>query len=798
MSNLKIRRQAEEREGFVIKTIKAQMLLTLVIFFILLFGVLGYTVFNQLAYMPEFIQQNHLREVEARADVLSNELEGIEDIVKIAANSPIVQEMDMEAIQDYLPLLMGPDNLRNLTVSDVTGQAWSTYDIFIDISDQEQYERIIVYDEHHILSEPFESPYIEGNNMIMAIAYSVFNEEGEKVGLVNAIIPMTFIEEKLGDMEVAEGGYFYIIDDQGRVISHPSADIGLGNHLSEWMSDQSQTAEVLTTPSGSLEYRNSSGAKTIGVYTEITGKPGWKMVMGVPASVAYAEYHSVLDYLLWAFIIGILLVTIFAYYYANTLSRPILALKSVFESAAAGNLNVQADASYPNELGKTGAAFNTMLSQIKDLTYRDLVTDLYNQNSFVLELSQKLKEKRDKNRRHYLLLVSIDQFKRLDSIGGVGAGDEVLKVLAKRLKSFIKKGEIIGRYYGDEIILYLESEDRNDFCKRLDRLRCLYYHPVYLKGVRHHLKTSIGITTVVQGEGNIKEKIKEVSIAKQEVKNSGGNGYLYYSEQIRESIVEAQKIEEALFYALINKEFYLVYQPILTVAKDRVVGHEALLRWNHEVHGKVPIPKVIDLAEKSGLIIEIGEWVLAEACRQNQQWIDQGYGPLMMAVNFSALQLADSKILTTVGDCLEKTGMDPGLLNIEITESVAMKHIEQKIELMNRLKKTGVTFSIDDFGTGYSSLSYFTNFPVDILKVDRSFVHNMLTDDNARAVTTTIIQMAKVLNLRIIAEGVETEAHKKALNKLGCTHYQGYLISPAVLPADCGEIMKKYGHEKID
>jgi len=226
-----------------------------------------------------------------------------------------------------------------------------------------------------------------------------------------------------------------------------------------------------------------------------------------------------------------------------------------------------------------------------------------------------------------------------------------------------------------------------------------------------------------------------------------------------------------------------------------VVGHEALLRWKHPVYGKIPIPRIIDLAERSGLIIEMGEWVLTQACKQNREWMEKGFGPLDIAVNLSALQMADSRILSTVKNSLEETGMDPKLLNIEITETVAMVQIDQKIELMKEMKDMGIKISIDDFGTGYSSLSYFTNFPVDVLKIDRSFINNMLIDENAKTVTTTIIQMAKALKLKIVAEGVETAEHIEVLKKLNCSHYQGYLVSKPAAPPRCEEIMKKHNHK---
>ena len=545
-------------EGIKIKTIKAQMITLLVVFSLILFGVLSYIFFQQLSYMPEFIQENHLRVVEARADELSKELKGIEDIVEIAANAPVVQEMDLEGVQAYLPHLMVPDKVRNLTISDDDGNAWTTYDAFIDISDQEQFRRIFVYDEYHVLSEPFESPYIEEEIPIMTIAYSVLNQEREKVGLVNAVVSMAFIEEILRNVEMEEG-YAFIIDESGKIVSHPNPEIGINNHISEFMPESEKIEEILGNPLGALEHQCNEGEASLSVYTGIDGKPGWKMVMSIPAGVAYAEYHAMLEYILWTFLLGVFLISIFAYFYADTLSKPILALKTVFEGAAAGNLNVEADTSYPNEFGKTGAAFNTMLTQIKNLTFRDPVTELYNQNSFMVELNQTLKKADWESDRHYLLLISVDDFKRIDSISGQGSGDHALKILADRLKNFVMEKELIGRYNGDEMLLYLQSPSEKEFAKRLEKLQKIYYYPVYLKGIQYRLKTSIGIRRMKALPMDIKEQIKAVTVAKQKVKKSGGCGYEFYNKRFEDEILEEQQMEEALFYAIAKNELYLVY-----------------------------------------------------------------------------------------------------------------------------------------------------------------------------------------------------------------------------------------------
>lgn len=772
------------------KSIKIQMTIILISAVLILFSILGAAIQNRLVLMPEFIQSQYLEIASARADEVSKELEGIRNMVRITSQSPVIKRMNFTEIMAYLPNLVVDDKVRNMTIADPTGRAWTTYDAFIDISGQEQFQKIFNEGYDFVISKPFNSPFIPEPIPIITVSHVVMVDE-KRVGLVNAVVSSAFLDQVVGEIDIKDSGIAYIIDEAGYIVTHPSPEVTLKSHVSEWMADESAVLMVLSNTEGALEYAHIGGETYVAVFSEIEQNPGWRMVIELPRKEAYAEYLSILRFTQWAFALGILIISIFSYIYASTISRPILALKSVFESASKGDFNVKANASLPNELGRTGEAFNAMLRQIKDLTYKDPVTELYNHNSFVLELEQKLSRLKHNEGFHYVVLVSLDDFKRINSIAGYASGNTALRILAARLKAFIDpKKELVARYYGDELIVLLASPSKDAVTTRIQSLRALCYEPLFISGIEHRFKASIGISFLTEDTKDYNRLIQEATVAKQKVKKQGGDGYEFYNAHINEEILEEQRIEEALFHAVENNELRLVYQPILSMDAGKVVGHEALLRWHHPLYGKLPTPKIIELAEKRGLIVDIGRWVMNTACRQNKIWMDMGYGPLYMAVNVSPLQLQDARIVEMVASAIAQSKLPAHLLDIEITETSAMNQVDEKIELLRALKVLGVKISIDDFGTGYSSLSYFAQFPVDTLKIDRMFVMDMLTDSNAHTITNTIIQMAKSLSLSITAEGVETQAHLDALKALGCDRYQGYLVAKPQSPEACEALLE--------
>ena len=517
-------------------------------------------------------------------------------------------------------------------------------------------------------------------------------------------------------------------------------------------------------------------------FNKIRESPEWTFLISISEKSIYKEINGVRNTILAAIIIGLILVIAFCFFYSRSLSKPILELKKVFERAANGDLNIRANEKIYNELGLAAKSFNKMLEKIKDLTYRDMVTELYNYNGFFLELPYKMKKLADKKIVTSIVIISIDDFKRINSIHGFDFGDGVLCDFARQLKNFLRGEEIVARFLGDEFILFLYEDDILTIEERIKKLWNLCSGEVKVNDNQFVMRVSIGASVSTNNSIAIEEIIHQATIAKLIVKKMGGNHYRFYDFELEELIKEEQKIENDLYHAIENNEFKLVYQPIRELATGRNIGIEALLRWTNPLYSKVSPLVLIQIAEQNGLIIEIGRWVLKEACRQNKQWQKEGYSPIIVSVNVSAIQFEQTNFVEMVKEILEETELEPKYLELEITERIAMDRVEEKLLKMKELKSMGVRISIDDFGTGYSSLAYFTRFPIDTLKIDRSFINDMLNDENAKTIVTTIINMAKSIKIKTIAEGVETWEQLEYLKKKSCDQIQGYLISKPVDP----------------
>jgi len=304
------------------------------------------------------------------------------------------------------------------------------------------------------------------------------------------------------------------------------------------------------------------------------------------------------------------------------------------------------------------------------------------------------------------------------------------------------------------------------------------------------MRVSIGASIILNYNISIEEIVHQATIAKLIAKKMGGNHYRFYNSELEKLIKEEQKIDNSIYHAINNNEFKLVYQPIIEVSTRKVIGAEALLRWVNPLHKNISPIIVIQMAEQNGLIIEIGKWALKEACRQNKQWQNKGYPPIIISVNVSVIQFEQTNFVDVVKEILKETGLEARYLELEITERIAMDRVDEKLLKMKELKNMGVRISIDDFGTGYSSLAYFTRFPIDTLKIDRSFINDMLSDKNSKTIVTTIINMAKSIKIKTIAEGVETLEQLDYLKQKKCDQIQGYLISKPIEPQGIEEMLK--------
>jgi predicted signal transduction protein with EAL and GGDEF domain len=363
---------------------------------------------------------------------------------------------------------------------------------------------------------------------------------------------------------------------------------------------------------------------------------------------------------------------------------------------------------------------------------------------------------------------------------GHRVGDFVLKEIAERLLSCVREQDTVSRQGGDEFILILPETDAQGAAKVAENILQVASKRCQIEGFDLHITPSIGISVYPDDSIDSDTLIKYADVAMYQAKENGRNTYKFYTSDMNAKVYERMTIENGLRQALENQNFVLYYQPQISLKDDRIVGCEALIRWNHAEKGLISPAHFIPVAEETGLIVPIGDWVMHEACRQALVWKKAGLPPITMAVNLSAIQFSHTSMSNQIIKMLEDIGLSPEHFELELTESILMGGVDTTLATLNNLAEFGLKLSIDDFGTGYSSLSYLKRFPLHRLKIDQSFVRDITHDANDAAIVKTIIGMAKSLNLEVIAEGVETQEQAEFLQRAGCDEIQGYYFSPPV------------------
>lgn len=442
--------------------------------------------------------------------------------------------------------------------------------------------------------------------------------------------------------------------------------------------------------------------------------------------------------------------------------------------------------------------------RIRQMSYFDSLTQLPNRALFSSELERSISYARRYNSSFGLMLIDIDNFKRINDTLGHAYGDELLKQVAERLVSSVRKSdylsralteggsEVVARLGGDEFIILLTSfKHEEDAARVANRIIDRASHPYLIKGQEIFATLSIGIATY-PGDGVSQDVLfRNADTAMYHAKFLGKNTYQFYRASMNESAMQRLTMENHLFRALDQQEFCLNYQPKVHIATGDIVGVEALLRWRNPELGQVSPLDFIPLAEENGLIIPITEWVLGEACRQARVWQDAGLPLISVAVNISTQVLKQRNLPEMIRVALEQSQLEPGQLEVEITESIMLHDVAGTIELLKQVRDMGVVISIDDFGTGYSSFSYLKQLPVHALKIDRSFVKDLPENVEDSAIVKAIIATSHSLNLKVVAEGVETTQQREFLSWNNCDEFQGYLFSKPLVADGIAELLRK-------
>ncbi len=428
--------------------------------------------------------------------------------------------------------------------------------------------------------------------------------------------------------------------------------------------------------------------------------------------------------------------------------------------------------------------------------YHDLLTGLPNRALFKDRLGQAIVHAKRHGQTLAALFLDLDRFKMVNDTLGHLVGDGLLQAIAQRLRGSLREGDTLSRIGGDEFMLLLpQIRNRDNAASIARKILASLKQPFQVEGHEIFVGISIGIAVFPDDGDSIETLVKHADIAMYHAKDSGRNDYKFFTHDLQKSFTGRLAVEKEMRHALENREFQVYYQPQVSTRDQRIRGMEALVRWNHPTRGVMPPDEFIPIAEESGLISRLSEWVLGDACRQARLWRASGLPPFTLAVNLSARQIEHPHFVKQFKHCLEQNGVNGNTLEIEITESTLMRDLDGSIEKLRQLADMGVEISIDDFGTGYSSLNYLRKLPVHSLKIDRSFIQDLNGQtNNGTTIVAGIAALAKGLNLDVVAEGVETRAQLDYIKSLGCDAYQGYLYSRPVSAEKATELLTRQAH----
>lgn len=443
---------------------------------------------------------------------------------------------------------------------------------------------------------------------------------------------------------------------------------------------------------------------------------------------------------------------------------------------------------------KTRERTQVLENQKVELDYQahhDYLTELPNRVKFQKRVEKVIDFNKHTKTNSAILFIDLDHFKNINDSFGHDIGDKVLRITATRIRGCIRKNDFLARFGGDEFVVFIGSYDMQHDLERIaENIIACISKPILIDNKTMFVSCSIGISIYKESSQNYQDFIKYADTAMYKAKECGRSNYKFYSSDMTEMAFERVLMETSMRFALDKEEFLVYYQPQVDAKTDKIIGMEALVRWNHSSMGLISPAAFIPLAEETGLIVALDQWVMKTGMKQIREWYEMGLKPGRLSLNLSVKQLQHKEFISVVKNMLNETGCKAEWIEFEITESHIMHNVLEAIDTLNRIKALGINIAIDDFGTGYSSLSYLKKLPVDKLKIDRSFIIDILDNKEDAAITNAIIAIANSLKLDVIAEGVETEKQKKYLIECDCRYIQGYLFYKPMPKAQMQEVLK--------
>lgn len=752
------------------------------------FNISQTTLLNQIA-------ESGLNSSRAYADLIGSWFKNSINEMNAYANCPEIKTMEWDRMSPYL-----------------TNEFYSKIDIYDHLfvaNAKGNYSTTLVKNAGNISDRPYFAPVMNGQvivsdpvisrttgNQISVVAVPIKDTQGKVVGLMGGALNLSKLSVLIQNSSVDfENAYSYIIDSKGMIITYHDRKYIMHENISipsDLVSESLVNAskEILTEDHGYVEYIHD-GVKSLSYYTKIPNTKNWKLVTKVPHAYVYRPLYHTNKNLIIVSLLSLVVSVILAGFVARGISNPIIKLNKVFQRATNGDLNARAEYQTMDEIGQAARSFNQMMETISNLTFYDSLTGLPNKQQFMEKLNSEITVSGKNSERLAVIIFDIDKFENINNALGHSGGDRLLKLVAFEIKKAINASDVACRLGEDRFAILLRNNPQETFAVSTSlKLLELTKQPWIIDDQTLHVTACVGIAFFPNDGANAEVLLKNALSAMLRSKKTGRSSYQLYDSNMSAQLLDRIELSNHLHDALSNNEFMLHYQPQVDIDTGRIVGAEALIRWNNPKLGLVSPAKFIPLAEENELIVPIGDWVLRTACSQNKKWMDMGFDPIYISVNISALQIHQKDFIDKIKQVLEDTQMDPKYLELEITESIAMEDTETRIQILKTLQSMGLRVAIDDFGTGYSSLSYLRRFHITTLKIDQSFIRELTTNEKDASIVSTILAIGQNLNLVVTAEGVETQEQLAFLKQKKCHTMQGYLYSKP-LPANAFEELLK-------
>ena len=737
-------------------------------------------------FFSGLITKNGVRNVRLYSELVYNWFEEKKEDIKIYAESEVIKNKDWTQKKDFLTAKL--DNTSPEFAYFFVANKKGDYNTTRlknagNIKNKIYFEKAIAGQTY--LSRPLISP-VTGEAVIL-VTTPLKNSSAPPVGVLGAAIKLDQLTKYLSKFKVEHfDSYSYIIDQHGLVIAHPDEDMILEKNILRSSAPgkkglRSHFVEIKNNDAGYLTYQEDDKSYYL-FYNKILASNGWKIITQIPNSYLKVPLMLVRRKLWIIALLAIIISGISSMIIASNISRPIIKLNDIFSQGTEGDLTVRANFNRNDEIGQAANSFNKMMDKISNLTYNDILTGLLTLSYFkdLLKLDLQTIKAENKEQRIVLFSIGIDNYETINDNFGHYVGNQTLKKIANRIKNLVSSNIYIARS-SNEFFLYWETNENNKEFKRLgaeilDEINRQYE----ITGQLIHATASLGIAVYPNSGVTSQRLIKNAGLAQHLVAEKSSSQIQVYSAGMEEKLSERMRLESKLKSALKNEQFLLYYQPLVNAQTKEIESFEALLRWYHPIEGMISPSKFIPIMEDNGMIIEIGDWVLEQACQTLKKWHHRGHDDLSISVNIAPQQFQSDDFLDDIKGILKDVNLEPQYLELEITERAAMENLSHTIELLHGLKELGVKISIDDFGTGYSSLSYLKEFAIDTLKIDKSFVTELTTQGQNNAIAETIVNMADNLKLNVTAEGVENKVQIEFLEQKNCDKLQGNYFSPAI------------------